>query len=255
MDLAEQIDDFIPSVQASHSDMDSLIMLIFILFITSLLLLWLGRFLYQKYVTNKAVPATNSTTGPVTTTTTGIQKSSTPVNSTTPTAASSKYSAFSFGSSGGGARRGSSGGTPINSSPISASPASQGLGKGRALSQQPQLASSGVRKRLTRRSPGPELQPRRSRSVQPPSSVTGPDDTTVQWASQVFKWLYSDLVIVNDLLYGFITAINQTMARNTSEEKILIEVVRILPESTTPNISNIFCDKAMTDAASEVIFN
>ncbi|KAL7052012.1 hypothetical protein ACKWTF_004729 [Chironomus riparius] len=253
MDLAEQIDDFIPSVQASHSDMDSLIMLIFILFITSLLLLWLGRFLYQKYVTNKAVPSTSSTTTSTGSVTSSIiTKSSTPVNSASPIAASSKYSAFSFGSSGGGARRGSSGGTPINPSPISASPASQGLAKTRSLSQQPQIGQGGVRKRLTRRSPGPEIQPRRSRSIPPPSSVTGPDDTTVQWASQVFKWLYSDLVIVNDLLYGFITAINQTMARNTSEEKILIEVVRILPESTTPNISNIFCDKAMTDAASEV---
>lgn len=253
MDLAEQIDDFIPSVQASHSDMDSLIMLIFILFITSLLLLWLGRFLYQKYVINKAVPSTSSsTTGPATTSSL-LQKSSTPVNSSSPVAGSSKYSAFLSGS--GAPRRGSSGGTPINPSPISASPTSQGLGKTRALSQQPQLASGGVRKRLTRRSPGPEIQPRRSRSIPPPTSVTGPDDTSVQWASQVFKWLYSDLVIVNDLLYGFITAINQTMARNTTEEKILIEIVRILPESTTPNISNIFCDKAMTDAASEVIFD
>jgi hypothetical protein len=222
-------------------------MLIFILFITSLLLLWLGRFLYQKYVVNKAVPSTSSS---ITSTGTAIQKSTTPA----PLAASSKYSAFLSGSS--GARRGSSGGTPINPSPISASPVNQGLGKTRALSQQPQLSSGGgVRKRLTRRSPGPEIQPRRSRSIPPPSSVSGPDDTSVQWASQVFKWLYSDLVIVNDLLYGFITAINQTMARNTSEEKMLIEIVRILPESTTPNISNIFCDKAMTDAASEVIFN
>jgi hypothetical protein len=130
------------------------------------------------------------------------------------------------------------------------------LQKTRSLSQQP-LGQAGVRKRLTRRSPGPEVpsQQRRSRSIPPPASVTGTDDTTSTWASHVFKWLYSDLVIVNDLLYGFITIINQTMARNTSEEKILIEVVRILPESTAPNISNIFVDKPMASdvAHSEVV--
>lgn len=258
MDLAEQIDDFIPTLQTSHSDMDSLIMLIFILFILSLLLLWLGRFLYQKYVTNKAVPS--SSTSPL------LQKSSTPVNSAAVPAtasASKNFSAFSFGGGGGGGggggaisgtpvRRGSSGGS---GSSIPPSQQSQGLLKTRSMSQQPQQQVGGVRKRLTRRSPGPELQqPRRARSIPPPASVTGPDDMTTQWSSQVFKWLYSDLVIVNDLLYGFITAINQTMARNTSEEKVLIEVVRILPESTAPVISNIFCDKPLAqNAASEVI--
>lgn len=256
MDLAEQIDDFIPSLQSGHSEMDSLIMLIFILLITSLFLLWLGRFLYQKYVTNKAVPSTSSSTTsaiPPLTSSSLLQKSSAPLLAT----GASKSSAFSaFGSGGGGGgvapRRGSGGN--ISASPISSSPAHAGgplIKTSRSMSQQP----IGVRKRLTRRSPGPDIpNTRRSRSIPPPATVTGPDDTTSTWASHVFKWLYSDLVIVNDLLYGFITAINQTMARNTSEEKILIEVVRILPESTLPNITNIFCDKPMTsDSVSEVI--
>lgn len=61
------------------------------------------------------------------------------------------------------------------------------------------------------------------------------------------------MVIVNDLFFGFITAINQTLARNATENGILIEVVRVLPESTTPNISNVFCDKSQNTATSEVV--
>lgn len=245
MDLAEQIDDFIPSVQSGSSEMDSLIMLIFILIITSLFLVWLGRFLYQKYKARKAVPSTSTATISSTTTTTPgsqtsvatsplVQKSAGGSLSSSPKAGAGS----AFSSSIGGASRG--GGAASNL-----------MTKSRSMSQQ--SLNAGVRKRLTRRSPGPEIQQRRSRSIPPPASVSGPDDTTATWTSHVFKWLYSDLVIVNDLLYGFITSINQTMARNTSENSVLIEVVRVLPESTPPNISNIFCDKSMTSNVSEVV--
>lgn len=234
MDLAEQIDDFIPSVQSGHSEMDSLIMFIFIIIIVSLLLVGAGRFLYQKYVTRKAVPSTSTATGSTTTLTTPsvatsllVQKSAGASLAAAPKAGSA------FASRSGGA-----------TAPIA---------KSRSVSQSQQSLNAGVRKRLTRRSPGPEIQPRRSRSIPPPANVTGPDDMTATWTSHVFKWLYSDLVIVNDLFYGFITSLNQTMARNTNENGMLIEVVRVLPESTPPNISNIFCDKSMTSNVSEVV--
>lgn len=237
MDLAEQIDDFIPSVQSSHSEMDSLIMLIFIVTITTLLLVWLGRFLYQKYMTRKAAAVASTTTSSSSSTTTPAS----------PSIASSPLVAKSAGAS-------------LSAAPKAGMPSFGGATRGgaaptvaKARSMSQHSLNSGVRKRLTRRSPGPEIQQRRSRSIPPPASVSGPDDTTATWTSHVFKWLYSDLVIVNDLLYGFITAINQTMARNTSENGILIEVVRVLPESTPPNISNIFCDKSMTSNVSEVV--
>lgn len=255
MDLAEQIDDFIPTIQtSSHSDMDSLIMLIFIVFILSLLLLWLARFLYQKYVTNKAVSTTVSSNTVTSSNSATVASSPLVQKSAIPAVESSasKYSAFSSI----GKRRGSAGGS-AGTSPVAAAapnPVNHGVLKTRSMSQQPGQFAGGVRKRLTRRSPGPEIgPPRRSRSIPPPASVSGADDTTTQWTSHVFKWLYSDLVIVNDLLYGFITAVNQTMARNTSEEKVLIEIVRILPESTVPIISNIFCDKPQQSGVSEVV--
>lgn len=244
MDLAEQIDDFIPQYsQSSHSEMDSLIMLIFIVTITTLLLIWLGRFLYQKYVTRKA--ASTSTTTTIST--------ATPV---TPTLSSSSVAtsplvAKSAGASLAAAPKVSGGGGSSAFAPSMGGSRGAPVGKARSMSQQ--SLNAGVRKRLTRRSPGPEIQQRRSRSIPPPASVSGPDDTTATWTSHVFKWLYSDLVIVNDLLYGFITSINQTMARNTSENGVLIEVIRVLPESTPPNISNIFCDKSMTSNVSEVV--
>lgn len=246
MDLAEQIDDFIPSVQSSHSEMDSLIMLIFIVSIVSLFLAWLGRFLYQKYQARKAVPSASTTTATGTTSTTGapgspsIASSLLVQKSAGASAAAPKSMAAAMFSSSNGASRGGGGGG-----------AGASIAKSRSMSQQ--SLAGGARKRLTRRSPGPEIQQRRSRSIPPPASVSGPDDTTATWTSHVFKWLYSDLVIVNDLLYGFITSINQTMARNTSENGVLIEVVRVLPESTPPNISNIFCDKSMTSNVSEVV--
>lgn len=234
MDLAEQIDDFIPSVQSGSSEMDSLIMFIFIVIITSLLLVWLGRFLYQKYKARKAVPSTTTATTTVTpgspsvATSPLVQKSAGASLTASPKSSAGAAFTSSFG--------GSRGAAP--------------MAKSRSMSQQ--SLNPGVRKRLTRRSPGPEVQ-QRSRSIPPPASVSGPDDTTATWTSHVFKWLYSDLVIVNDLLYGFITSINQTMARNTSENGVLIEVVRVLPESTPPNISNIFCDKSVTSNVSEVV--
>lgn len=241
MDLAEQIDDFIPSLQSSHSEMDSLIMLIFIVVIVTLLAVWLGRLSYQKYLAHKALSSSTIRSTTPSNISAGnqsplIQKSNAAAlfASSSPASKGSAFTASSSSSSTGGPRRGSAGHIVAPS-----------LAKTRSLSQQPAGAQAGARKRITRRSPGPEVpsQQRRSRSVQPPASVSGTDDTTSTWASQVFKWLYSDLVIVNDLLYGFITVINQAMAHNTSEGKILIEVVRILPESTAPIISNIFVDK------------
>lgn len=244
MDLAEQIDDFIPQYsQSSHSEMDSLIMLIFIVTITTLLLIWLGRFLYQKYVTRKAASTSTTTTSSTATPVTPTLSSS--------SVATSPLVAKSAGASLAAAPKVSGGGGSSAFAPSMGGSRGAPVGKARSMSQQ--SLNAGVRKRLTRRSPGPEIQQRRSRSIPPPASVSGPDDTTATWTSHVFKWLYSDLVIVNDLLYGFITSINQTMARNTSENGVLIEVIRVLPESTPPNISNIFCDKSMTSNVSEVV--
>lgn len=73
----------------------------------------------------------------------------------------------------------------------------------------------GVRKRLSRKSPGPEL--RKPRAIQPPSNVVGPETVSVTWASQVFRWLYSDLVIVNELLGTWVQALNDYNKKSLEE--------------------------------------
>lgn len=85
-----------------------------------------------------------------------------------------------------------------------------------------------TRKRLSRKSPGPELR-KPLRSIPPPSNVVGPEtvsyifltiktkflcfqyefQSSVTWTSQVFRWLYSDLVIVNELLQSWVTTLNE----------------------------------------------
>lgn len=74
---------------------------------------------------------------------------------------------------------------------------------------------AGMRKRLSRKSPGPEL--RKPRSIQPPSNVVGPETVSVTWASQVFRWLYSDLVIVNELLGAWVQALNDYNKKSLEE--------------------------------------
>lgn len=248
MDLAEQIDDFIPSVQTGRSDMDSLIMLIFIISIAVLLLLFLGRLAYQKFMERRAAAqeaATPATTTKTTTLTKTLpQKTTTETDSNTQPAAATNNTA----------------GAPIKVSPFNRPTArdvtrAMPVSKSRSLSQQ--SLTTGVRKRLSRvsASPGPELQQSRQarRNVSSPENINGVDETIVLWINQVFKWLYSDLVIVNDLLFGFISAVNQAMGRNSEENEVILEIVRILPESLAPTITNVFCDKSSKSIPSEII--
>jgi hypothetical protein len=59
-------------------------------------------------------------------------------------------------------------------------------------------------------------------------------------------WLYSDLVIVNELIHEFLMAINDSMRKSLGDQEILVEIIRMLPESPPPNITNIYCEKLDT---------
>lgn len=262
MDLAEQIDDFIPSVQTGRSDMDSLIMLVFITSTSTLLLAFLGRLVYQKFIANRlngstepAAPATTtSKTTPTTTT-------AVPVTTLNASATASLPNKPLIQKSSPASTTANTQSAAIRASPFTNRPTtrdgmkSTSATKSRSLSQSSLTSAGGVRKRLSRASPGPDIAHSRTtkKTVTSPENISGVDDTIVAWINKVFKWLYSDLVIVNDVLFGFITAVNQTMARNSEENEIIVEIVRILPESTVPNISNVFCDKSIKSAASEVV--
>lgn len=268
MDLAEQIDDFIPSVQTGRSDMDSLIMLVFITSTSTLLLAFLGRLAYQKFVAYRlarasaaaesATPASSpSKTSAITTTATATTSAlpatsavSTPIKSLLQRATPAATNTANTQSA------------AIKASPFANRPTTRDAmrpaapaSKTRSLSQSSLTTAGGVRKRLSRASPGPDITRARTpkKSATSPENIGGVDETIVEWINKVFKWLYSDLVIVNDVLFGFITAVNQTMARNSEESEVIVEIVRILPESTVPNITNVFCDKPAKSAPSEVV--
>ncbi|KAK7794196.1 hypothetical protein R5R35_000484 [Gryllus longicercus] len=101
-----------------------------------------------------------------------------------------------------------------------------------------------VRKRLsTRRSTTPTSAGGRASLAAPPTS-TGPDVEAVQWVNDVFYWLYSDLVIVNEIINVWIQAMNEFMKNSVTEHGVGVEFVRILPETHVPTLNNVFseCD-------------
>lgn len=258
MDLAEQIDDFIPSVQTGRSDMDSLIMLVFVTSTATLLLAFLGRLAYQKFVayrlSSTAEPVTSATTlktSPTTTATAVPATLNAPATASSPNKPLIQRPSPATNTQSAATRASPFTNRPTTRDAMKSTPAS----KSRSLSQSSLTSAGGVRKRLSRASPGPDMTRSRTpkKTVTSPENISGVDDTIVAWINKVFKWLYSDLVIVNDVLFGFITAVNQTMGRNSEENEIIVEIVRILPESTVPNISNVFCDKSIKGSASEVV--
>jgi len=50
--------------------------------------------------------------------------------------------------------------------------------------------------------------------------------SSVTWTSQVFRWLYSDLVIVNELLMSWVIAINDTLRKSVEEVSLIRRMVK-----------------------------
>lgn len=101
-----------------------------------------------------------------------------------------------------------------------------------------------VRKRLTRQSPAPEV---RKPKFVPAPQCTGPDNVCVLWVNDVFQWLYNDFVIVNELLAVWIAALNEYTKKSVTEQGIGVELVRILPETHPPTLTNIFAEADSKD--------
>ncbi|CAH1286531.1 unnamed protein product [Diabrotica balteata] len=101
-----------------------------------------------------------------------------------------------------------------------------------------------VRKRLTRQSPAPES--RKPRYI-PAPQCTGPDNVCVLWVNDVLQWLYNDFVIVNELLGVWIAALNEYTKKSGAEQGIGVELIRILPETHPPVLSNIFAEADSKD--------
>ncbi|XP_030563392.1 uncharacterized protein LOC115764472 isoform X14 [Drosophila novamexicana] len=226
MDLADQIDDYICSFEGlGDLTMDSLAIFIFLWAVLALFSVWLCKLLYHKYLNKGASPsASNSRQGSVAPGgALGAGGAKLEKRLSEPRdmlATKSKVEDLSKPlTAGGSAGRGRSTASPMG-------------GSG---------AAAGPRRRVVRQSStGPEN--RKKRYVPPPSNVVGPETSSVTWTSQVFRWLYSDLVIVNELLMSWVIAINDTLRKSVEEHGVAVEVVRVLPDSPAPGLNNIFCN-------------
>ncbi|XP_065366881.1 uncharacterized protein LOC135959756 isoform X13 [Calliphora vicina] len=229
MDLADQVDDYICTFEGlGDITMDSLAMFIFIWAVLALFLVWLCKFLYQKYVLkDKPASATNSRQSSVAPGAGGIKTEKRLSEPREILASKSEIK------------------------DLLTKPAAGGSGRGRTPVGGVAAGGPGVRRRMVRQgSTGPEN--RKKRYVPPPSNVVGPETTSVTWTSQVFRWLYSDLVIVNELLMSWVIALNDTLHKN-EEEGLSVEVVRVLPDSPPPGLSNIFCNADEANPADMLI--
>ncbi|KRJ99919.1 uncharacterized protein Dyak_GE12023, isoform L [Drosophila yakuba] len=229
MDLADQIDDYICSFEGlGDLTMDSLAIFIFLWAVLALFSVWLIKLLYHKYLNkDKAASAANSrqtsvapTSGSPTSVAGKTEKRLSEPRDLLATKSKVEGLDLSKPLAGASGGRGRSSASPLNSGGA---------------------AAGGPRRRVVRQSStGPEN--RKKRYVPPPSNVVGPETSSVTWTSQVFRWLYSDLVIVNELLMSWVIAINDTLRKSVEEHGVAVEVVRVLPDSPAPGLNNIFCN-------------
>lgn len=164
MDLADQIDDYICTFEGlGDITMDSLAMFIFIWAVLALFLVWLCKFLYQKYVVkdNKPTSASNSRQGSVAPGSGSVIKTEKRLSEPRDILASkSEMKDLLAKPSGGGGR----GRTPVGGAGIGGGAMGGSMGGG----------AGGVRRRVVRQSStGPEN--RKKRYVPPPSNVVGPE--------------------------------------------------------------------------------
>lgn len=217
-DLAERVDDLICSFDSSaDTTMDTLSMLIFGWMLFGLVVLCVGKFIYNRFVLLQEV---NKTSHPTTTTTAGSGHKESQSHSAAAGlhvigesvvllgagaaasgVASKQFGFDKFRSSGksGGA------GAPIGVSGSSAS----------SVGYIPPTPPT--RKRLTRKTSGPLVSPARSsRALHLPSS-TGPDPDAVRWTNEMLMWLHSDFIVLDELLAVWVTSLNDFVAGSVQE--------------------------------------
>ncbi|XP_035788776.1 uncharacterized protein LOC118465021 [Anopheles albimanus] len=247
-DLADQIDDYICVFEgAGDLTMDTFVMLLFALIVLVISLVFATKLIYDKYVLRKGTTTSGTEVA-------GGSTAATPGTAAGVTGAPSSSSALAAGARlsepkevltkkdailsqvrnggsgamGGGARIGGGFGG-----------GGMGAGGGATI----------ARKRISRKSPGPELTQKKRPAI-PPSNINGTDPQIIQWATHLFRWLYSDLVVVNKLLQDWVSSVNTALLTHVEQHEMIVEIVRVLPESLPPNLSSILCEA--TDQSNEV---
>ncbi|XP_012264813.2 uncharacterized protein LOC105691113 isoform X3 [Athalia rosae] len=231
-DLAERVDDLICSFDsAGDTTMDTLSMLIFGWMLFGLIVLCVGKYLYNRFALQGIGAAgsakdTSATDGVV------ISGAASAGASLAGAAGLKANLRTSSSSSGAGASQKS----PPGSSSPTGSAGSGGTSTGYVPPTPP------VRKRLTRKTSGPLISPARSSRALHLPTATGADAEAVRWVNELIVWLHSDLVILNELLATWVNSLNEFTASSVEEHGVGVEFVRVLPETHSPALSNIFCE-------------
>jgi hypothetical protein len=192
-DLAEKIDDLICSFEGGgDTTMDTVAMYMFGWMLVCLFVVGLGKFVYAKFY-NKSLES-------------GTEEKSV-AGAVTPAA-------------------------PVKAEAGEAVPAKEvpvGVAAPKALTSSPSLSLGSryvpptppTRKRLGSRSgrPPPSSLPKSksSLSLHPTPTATGPDSESVKWVNELFAWLYTDLVIVYELLNVWIQSLNEFTKKSVAE--------------------------------------
>lgn len=226
-DLAERVDDLICSFDSSgDTTMDTLSMLIFGWMLFGLIVLCVGKYVYNRFALNgistkvssgsvkeshshnfpghagvDGVVIPGAVTGVGGTVLAGvglpgIKSNSQSVRTPGSSVSSSQKSSSSSGVSGSGQIT-SSGSNTANSGYVPPTPP--------------------VRKRLTRKTSGPLISPARSSRALHLPTATGADAEAVRWVNELIIWLHSDLVILNELLANWVISLNE-FTKNSVEE-------------------------------------
>lgn len=257
-DLAERVDDLICSFDsAGETTMDTLSMLIFGWMLFGLVVLCVGKYVYNRFVLNELATSSSSSSAQhgkdghayhgesvvSVASATGAagaagklfdkSKSVSPSLSTSlsrpGTGAAGGGGTFVAAAGGAGAAGGGS-----NSSAVGGVGSSAGAGGGGGsggtgvLARSPSPSTTGyvpptppVRKRLTRKTSGALISPSRSSRALHLPTATGPDAEAVRWVNELIVWLHYDLVILNELLAVWVASLNDFTAGSNDEVRIL----------------------------------
>ncbi|KAL1124542.1 hypothetical protein AAG570_001168 [Ranatra chinensis] len=215
-DLAEKIDDLICSFEGGgDTTMDTVAMYVFGWMLVVLFVVGAGKFVYAKFVERRTQHSEKVVT-PVPTATATLQQDAT---------------------------------EDVTESPSRAKPTSLSLSSPSPSKYVPPTPPA--RKRLGSKSGrGPPQVPLKIKThspAHPPPTATGPESESVRWVNDLFTWLYSDLVIVNELLNVWIQSLNELTKKSVAEHGVGVEFVRVLSESPPPIITNVFCECAVND--------
>ncbi|XP_018306143.1 uncharacterized protein [Mycetomoellerius zeteki] len=280
-DLAERVDDLICSFDSTgETTMDTLSMLIFGWMLFGLVVLCVGKYVYNRFVLNEltaasaatAAVASSSSSSPqlgkdgghesvVTTSTAGtiVGRLFNKSKLVSPSSSSSLLvSRAGTGGAGGGAGTvsvGGGGGGTVSAATVAAAAAAaaggggSGGGSGTSAVAGARSPSPGyvpptppIRKRLTRKTSGALISPSRSSRALHLPTATGADAEAVRWVNELIVWLHHDLVILNELLATWVVSLNDFTVGSTDEHGVGVEFVRVLPETYPPTLSNIFCE-------------